>query len=80
MDEGGVEAKVGTVKEGGEFGETDGEAFGGGSAESNVAEFAAGTRRFAIEMEMGVGDGEDFGGVGEVADQIEHGAVASGTG
>ena len=29
---------------------------------------------------MGVGDGEDFGGFGEVADEIEHGAVASGSG
>ena len=80
MDEGVVETEVRTVKEGGEFGEAESEAFGRGGAKSDVAEFAAGTRRFAIEMEMGVGDGEDFGGVGEVADQIEHGAVASGTG
>ena len=41
-----------------------------------MAEFAAGARGFAVEMEMSVGDGEDFGGVGEVANQIEHGAVA----
>ena len=41
-----------------------------------MAEFAAGAGGFAVEMEVGVGDGEDFGGVGEVADEVEHGAVA----
>jgi hypothetical protein len=67
------------VEEGGEFGEAEGEAFGGGGAEGEVAEFAAGAGGFAIEMEVGVGDGQDFGGFGEVADEIEHGAVASGS-
>ena len=52
------------VEEGGEFGEAEGEAFGGGGAEGEVAEFAAGAGGFAVEMEVGVGDGEDFGGVG----------------
>src|SRR6266481_9728898 len=77
--EGGVEAEVGVVEEGGEFGEAEGEAFGGGGAESDVAQFAAGARGFAVEVEVGVGDGEDFGGFGEVADEIEHGAVAGGS-
>ena len=77
--EGGVEAEVGAVEEGGEFGEAEGEAFGGGGAESDVAEFAARAGGFAVEMEMGVGDGEDFRGIEEVADEIEHGAVAGGT-
>src|SRR6266403_1973189 len=72
--EGGVEAEVGAVEEGGEFGETEGEAFGGGGTERNMAEFGAGG--FAVEVEVGVRDGEDFGGFGEIADQIEHGAVA----
>src|SRR5712671_5814962 len=74
--EGGVEAEVGAVEEGGEFGEAEGEAFGGGGAEGDMAEFAAGAGGFAVEVEVGVGDGEDFGGFGEVADEIEHGAVA----
>jgi hypothetical protein len=74
--EGGVEAEVRAVEEGGEFGEAEGEAFGGGGTERDVAEFAAGTGRFAIEVEVGVGDGEDFGGVREVANEVEHGAVA----
>jgi hypothetical protein len=67
------------VEEGGEFGEAEGEAFGGGGAESDVAEFAAGAGGFAVKMEVRVGDGEDFGGFGEVADEIEHGAMASGS-
>src|SRR5260370_24282056 len=77
--EGGVEAEVGAVEEGGELGEAEGEALGGGGAKGEVAEFAAGARGFAVEMEVGVGDGEDFGGFGEVADEIEHGAVAGGS-
>ena len=77
--EGGVEAEVGAVEEGGEFGEAEGETFGGGGAEGDVAEFAAGAGGLAIEMEMGVGDGEDFGGFGNVADEIEHGAMAGKT-
>src|SRR6266403_3820585 len=76
MGEGGVEAEVGAVEEGGEFGEAEGEAFGGGGAEGDVAEFAAGAGGFAVEMEVGVGDGEDFGGFGEFADEIEHGGMA----
>ena len=80
MDEGGVEAEVGAVEEGGEFGEAESKAFGRGGAERDMAELAAGARRFSIQVEMSVGDGEDFRGLGEVADQIEHGAVAGGTG
>ena len=76
MGEGGVEAEIGAVEEGGEFGEAEGEAFRGGGAEGDVAEFAAGARRLAVEVKVGVGDGEDFGGFGEVANEIEHGAVA----
>src|SRR6267142_4682415 len=79
MGEGGGEAEVGAVEEGGEFGEAEGEAFGGGSAERDVAEFAAGAGRFTVEVEVGVGDGENFGGFGDVADQIEHGTVAGGS-
>jgi hypothetical protein len=37
MSEGGVEAEVGAVEEGGEFGEAEGEAFGGGGTEGDVA-------------------------------------------
>ena len=66
--ENGVEAEVGPMEEGGEFGKAEGEALGGGRAEGDVAEFAAGAGGFAIEMEVGVGDGEDFGGFGEFAD------------
>jgi hypothetical protein len=67
------------VEEGGEFGEAEGEAFGGGGAEGDVAEFAAGARGFAIEVKMGIGDGENLPGVGEIADEIEHGAMAGGS-
>lgn len=73
--EGSVEAEVGAVEEGGEFGEAKGEAFGGGGAEGDMAEFAARAREFAIEMEVGVGEGKDFRRIGELADQIEHRAV-----
>src|SRR6267378_2838284 len=68
MSEGRVEAEVGAVEEGGEFGEAEGEAFGRGGAEGDVAELAAGAGGLAIEMEVGVGNGEDFGGFGEFAD------------
>jgi len=80
VGEGGVEAEVGAVEEGGEFGEAEGEAFGRGGAEGDVAEFAAGAWRFAVEMEVGVGDGENVGGIGEVADEIEHCGIACGAG
>ena len=73
---GGVEAKVGAVEEGREFGETEGEAFGGGGAEGDVTEFATRAGRLAVEMEVGVGDGEHFGGFGDFADEIEHGGMA----
>ena len=68
VGEGGVKAEVGAVEEGGEFGEAESEAFRGGGAEGDVAEFATDARGFAVEMEVGVGDGEDFGGFGEFAD------------
>jgi len=55
--EGGVEAEIGAVEEGGEFGEAESEAFRRGGTEGDVAEFAAGPRGFAVEMEVGVGDG-----------------------
>ena len=74
--EGGGKAEVGSVEESGEFGEAEGEAFGGGGAEGDVAEFAAGAGRLAVQMEVGIGDGEDFGGFGEFADEIEHGGMA----
>ena len=67
------------VEEGGEFGEAEGEAFGGSGAEGDVAEFAAGARGFAVEMEVGVGDGEDLRGFGEFPDEIEHGGMAGET-
>ena len=67
MREGGVEAEVGAVEEGGEFGEAESEAFGGGSAEGDVAEFASGAGGLAVEVEVSVGDGEHFGGFGEFA-------------
>lgn len=78
MAQRGVEAEVGAVKEGGEFGESEREAFRRGGAEGNVAEFAARARGFAVEVEVSVGDREDFGGIGEVANEIEHGAIAGG--
>src|SRR4029077_21095835 len=67
-------------EEGGEFGEAESEAFGGGGAEGDVTEFAAGAGGFAIGMEMRVGDGKNFGGFGEITDEIEHGAMAGGSG
>ena len=63
------------MEEGGEFGQSKGEAFGRGRAEGDVAEFAAGAGRFAIEMGVGIRNGEDFGRFGEFADQIQHGTV-----
>src|SRR5260370_42351357 len=45
-----------------------------------MAEFAARAGGFAVEMEVGIGDGENFGGFREVADEIEHGAVAGESG
>jgi len=76
MGEGGVEAEVGAVEEGGEFGEAKGETLGGSGAEGDVPELAAGAGRFSVEMEVGVGDGEDFGGFWELADEIDHGGMA----
>ena len=51
-----------------------------GGAEGEVAEFSAGAGGFAVEVEVGVGDHEDFGGVGRVADEVEHGGGADGEG
>jgi len=76
VGESDVEAEVRAMEEGGKFGEAEGEAFGGGSAKSNMAEFAARAGGLAIEVEVGIRDSEDFGGFREVANQIEHGAVA----
>jgi hypothetical protein len=67
------------VEEGRELGEAEGEAFGGGGAESDVAEFAAGAGGFSVEVEVGVGDGEDFCGFGKFPDEIEHGGMAGET-
>jgi hypothetical protein len=78
LGEGGVEAEVGAVEEGGEFGEAEGEAFWGGGAKGDVAEFAARAWGLSIEVKMGVGNGEDFGGFGEIADEIDHGGIAGG--
>jgi hypothetical protein len=67
------------MKEGGELGQAEGEAFGRGGADGDVAQFAAGARGLSVEMEVRVGDGEDFGGIGKVSDEIEHGTVAGGS-
>src|SRR5256885_521886 len=75
--EGDVEAEIGAMEEGGEFGEAEREAFGGSGTEGNVAQLAARTRGFSVEVQMRVGDSQDFGGFGKVADKVEHGAVAS---
>ncbi len=56
----GVEAEVGAVEEGREFGEAKGEAFGRGGAKGDVAQFAAGPSNFSVEMEVRVRDSEDF--------------------
>src|ERR1700693_2786670 len=64
MSEGSVEAEVGAVEEGGEFGEAEGEAFGGGGAEGDVAQFAAGAGRLAGEMGGGGGGGGELRGLG----------------
>jgi hypothetical protein len=77
--ENGVEAEVGPMEEGGEFRKAEGEAFGGGGAEGDVAEFAAGAGGLSVEVEVGVGDGEDFCGFGEFPDEIEHGGMAGET-
>jgi hypothetical protein len=77
--ENGVEAEVGPMEEGGEFGKAEGEAFGGGGAEGDVAEFAAGAGGLSVEVEVGVGDGEDFCGFGEFPDEIDHGGMAGET-
>src|ERR1700694_5807413 len=72
----GGEAEVRAVEKGGEFGETEGQAFWRGGAEGDVAQFAAGAGGLAVEVEVSVGDGEDFGRIGEGADEIKQGAVA----
>ncbi len=36
-----------------------------------MAELAARARGFSVEVEVGVRDGEDFGGVGEVAAALQ---------
>jgi hypothetical protein len=52
----GVEAEVGAMKEGGKFGEAEGQAFGRGGTEGDVAELAAGARDFSVEMQVSVGN------------------------
>src|SRR5271169_1040478 len=42
----------------------------------HVTEFAAGARRLAVEMEVSVWNGQNFGRGGSFADQIQHGGVA----
>jgi len=77
VGEGGVEAEVGAVEEGGEFGQAEGEAFRRGGAKSDMAELTSGTSNLSVEMQMSVRDGEDFRGFREVADEIDHRTVAS---
>ena len=45
-----------------------------------VADFAAWAQRFAVNMEVRVGDGEDIGSIGKLADQVQHGGVAESAG
>ena len=64
------------LEEGGKLTQALGELPGGIGAERYMADFAAGTERFAVNVEMRVWKGEDFGRLGQLADQVEHGGVA----
>jgi len=53
---------------------------GGIGAQRDVADFAARAEGFAVNVEVGIGNGENFGWIGELADQVEHGGVAESAG
>ena len=50
LHKGWFEAKVGAVEESGELGKPEGQAFGGSSAEGDVAKFAPGTWNFPVKV------------------------------
>ena len=70
LHKGRVKTELRTVEEGGEFGEAKRQALRRGGAEGNMAELAARPGNFPVEVEMRVGDRQDFGGLGKVANQI----------
>src|ERR1700687_112390 len=70
----GFETKFGAVEKFGKRGEALAKGVEISGANGEVAEFAAGARFFAVEMEVGVGQGEGFARIGNIADEIEHGA------
>ena len=77
---GDIEAEVGLLEIGGQGFQAGGKLTKGVGAQGDVAEFAAGAGRFAVEMQVRAGDGQDFGGGRSFADEIEHGGEAGGFG
>ena len=75
----GFQAEHRTPKEGGQGGHFFAEKLSGTCVQRHVTQLAAGARRFAVEVEMRAGNGEDFGGVGNLADQIQHGRMPGGS-
>ena len=76
LHKGRVEAELWAMEEGGEFGEAKGQALWRSGPERDVTQLPAGTRGFSIQVQVRVGDGQDFGRFAKVANQIEHRAVA----
>lgn len=71
-----VEAKFGALEEGGQFAEALLELFEFVGTHGDVAELAARAGRFAVKMQMCVGDTEHFVHFGQFANEIDHGGKA----
>ena len=70
------EAKLLALEESGKLAKALGELRGGIGAERYVADLAARAEGFAVNVEVGIGDSEDVGWLGQFADQVEHGGLA----
>ena len=78
MRKGGVETEVGTAKKSRQFGKAQPKPFGGSRTHREVTELAAPTRNLSVQVQMRIGNGQDFRRFGKVANQVDHGAVTGG--
>ncbi len=72
MPQNGVEAELRAMGGAGKLAESGRELLGGGGAQGDVAELATGSCGLAVQVKVRVTHGQDFRGIGDVADEIEH--------
>src|SRR2546429_4383607 len=68
LGKGGVETEIGTVKKRRQFGKAEGKSFGGSRTHSDVTELAARAGNLSVQVQMRIGNAENFRRFGKVAD------------